>query len=408
MDDLVCSGCSLLCDDVSAVIENGEAKSFGLCRLGHVHLVTSLTVQSPTAIIRENGKEREVSLEEGLKHASEILKSEETPLLYGWSGSSNETIKEGLQLAESLGVDFDTSTGLGVAQAMGHDIHKFNLDSDLEYARNHGEFIIYWGSDPTESLHRHPSRFAVLPRGDKIPEGVESRIIGVVDVRETETMKMANHRFKIPIESDTELIEALIGELSGTSSITEPVLGIPPAEILGLVRGLQKSDCTIIFYGSGIVNSGKVGENLTALATLIDTLRGLEKEAYALPMFPESNAMGVITATKDREIQTSALQKIMADDTKTVVVVEDDALTNLPGPAAKSLASKQIIFIGPPGTLTGNLAAVSIIFPSAISSGLGSMIRLDMIPTEFKSWTGVTKMPRISEMVRKIRELVSN
>ncbi|MDF1538932.1 MAG: hypothetical protein P1Q69_08515, partial [Candidatus Thorarchaeota archaeon] len=363
MDDLVCSGCSLLCDDVSAIVEDGEIKSLGLCRLGHVHLTASLAVQKPTAIIRENGKEREVSLEDGLKHASEILKSDETPLLYGWSGSSNETIKEGLLLAESLEVGFHTSTELGARQSMSHDIHKYNLEADLEYARNNGEFIIYWGTDPTESLHRHPSRFAVLPCGDKIPEGVESRTIGVVDVRETETMKMANHRFKIPIGSDVELIESITGELSGASSITGPVLGISPSEVIGFVRGLQKSDCTVIFYGSGVVNSGEAEKNLSAFAKLVETLKGLGKEAYVLPMFPESNTMGVIAATKDREIESGGLHKIMSDETKTVVVVEDDALANLPGPAAKSLASKQIIFIGPPGTLTGSVAAVSLIFP---------------------------------------------
>ena len=105
-------------------------------------------------------------------------------------------------------------------------------------------------------------------------------------------------------------------------------------------------------------------------------------------MFSESNAMGVVAATKDRDIKSSVFHKLMSDDTKTVVVVEDDALADLPGPAAKSLASKQIIFVGPPGTLTGSMAAVSLIFPSAITSGLGSMIRLDMVPTDFKSWTG--------------------
>ena len=62
---------------------------------------------------------------------------------------------------------------------------------------------------------------------------------------------------------------------------------------------------------------------------------------------------------------------------------------------------------GAPGTLTGSLAKVSIVFPSAIASGPGTMIRLDMVSTEFKSWKGVADIPNVSEAVRKIREVIS-
>ena len=209
MKDIICNGCSLLCDDVAAETVSDEVKSLGFCRLGHVHLSTSLKAQEATAVVRKNGRERNVSINDALEAACDILLSDEHPLLFGWSSSSNEAIREGLVLAATLVGFFDSSTSLGPLQAMSHSIHNLKLDIDLEYVRNNGEFIIYWGTDPTESLHRHPSRFAVLPRGEKIPEGIESRTIGVVDVRETETMKMANHRIIIPVGSDSELLKAL-------------------------------------------------------------------------------------------------------------------------------------------------------------------------------------------------------
>ena len=389
MKDLVCNGCSLLCDDVSAEIDGAEVKSLGLCRLGHAHLSESLKTRTASAVIRDGGKEDTVSIEEAVKQAGEVLQSAKQPLLYGWATTSNECIQEGLVLAENLGGVFDSPVSHGTIQAMSHDIHFGKLEIDLEYVRNNGEFIIYWGTDPTESLHRHPSRFAVLPRGEKIPEGIESRTIGVVDVRETETMKMANHRLIISIGGDSELLEVLTSEVGGKSSITGPVQGIPAQELLSIVRKLQTSDCTVIFYGKGILNSNNVDENLTAISGLISAIRESGKKAYALPMFPESNAMGVVNIAGNKLKQDfPSLQKLITGEFDTTLVVGDDALEILPGLAAKALTKTNLIYIGRPGTLTDKKAMISIYPPDVIIGIPNTMIRLDNHPFEFSAWTG--------------------
>ncbi|MHA1290856.1 MAG: hypothetical protein ACTSPB_26015, partial [Candidatus Thorarchaeota archaeon] len=301
MENIVCNGCSLLCDDVSAEVSGKTVNSLGLCKLGHAHLETAI-------------KHKVGSTEKYLEKAADILTGAENVLLYGWTTSSNEAIKEGLDLAATLNGQFASSVDMGSMNAMTHSIHSQGLDIDLEYVRNNGEFIIYWGADPSESLHRHPSRFAVLPRGEKIPEGIESRTIGVVDVRPTETMKMANHRLILPAGSDAELLNIVKSELEGKSSIKETVLGIPGSELVGFVSGLQKSDCTVIFYGSGVINSGNHDANLTGIAKLVEVLRSTGKEAYALPMFVQPNTMGVIKATHEGKSGTSSLQKLVSGE----------------------------------------------------------------------------------------------
>ena len=391
MEDIVCNGCSLLCDDIVAEIDNGEAKSLGLCLLGFTHLDVALKHQVLN------------SVDDKLERAADLLVSAENPLVFGWSNASNEAIKEGFALAETLGGHFDSTASLGVMQAMTHNIHSLKLDADLEYVRNNGDFIIYWGSDPTESVHRHPSRFAVLPRGEKIPEGVESRIIGVVDVRETETMKIANHRMVIPIGSDLEFLEAVTSELEGKSSITSPVLGIPAAEVIGFIGGFKKSDCTVIFYGSGILNSGNALEKLTALSRLVNAIRKSGKEAFALPMYPETNLMGVVNVANKAP---SSLQKIVANEFTTALIVGDDPLSSLPGPAAKALAKAKLVYIGPPGGLTDKKATVSIHTTDMIIQGSEAMSRLDQVKVEFKPWQGVGKSIVTSEILKKIHQLV--
>ena len=391
MEEIVCNGCSLLCDDIVAEIDNGEVRSLGLCLLGFTHLDVALKHQDVA------------SVDDKLENAADLLASTENPLVFGWSNASNEAIKEGFALVETLGGYFDSTANLGVLQAMTHSIHSLKLEVDLEYVRNNGEFIIYWGSDPSESVHRHPSRFAVLPRGDKIPEGVESRRIGVVDVRETETMKIANHRMIIPIESDLEFLEVLTSELEGKSSITGPVLGIPAAEVIGFVNGFKKSDCTIIFYGSGILSSGNALEKLTAISQLVEAIRKSGKEAYALPMYSETNLMGVVNIAKE---VPSSLQKIVANEFSSALIVGDDPLSSLPGPAAKALAKAKLVYIGPPGGLTDKKATVSIHTTDMIIQGSEAMLRLDQVKIEFKPWLGVKKSITTSEILKKLHQLV--
>ena len=391
MEDIVCNGCALLCDDTAAEIDNGQVRSLGLCLLGFTHLDVALKHQHSD------------SVEDLIEKAADLLTSAENPLVFGWSNASNEAIKEGLALTEILGGHFDSTANLGVMQSMTHTIHSLKLDADLEYVRNNGDFIIYWGSDPAESVHRHPSRFAVLPRGDKIPEGVESRVIGVVDVRETETMKIANHRMIIPIGSDVEFLDAVIDDLEEKSSITSPIVGISAAEVIGFVNGFKKSDCTVIFYGSGILNSGNTQEKLSAISRLVEAIRNSGKEAYALPMCTETNLMGVVNVVNE---VSSSLHRIMANEFSTALIVGDDPLSVLPGPVAKVLAKSKMVYIGPPGGVTDKKAAVSIHTTDMILQESESMSRMDQVKIEFKPWKGTKQSYTTSDVLKKLQELV--
>jgi formylmethanofuran dehydrogenase subunit B len=389
VENIVCNGCSLLCDDVSAEVASKTVNSLGLCRLGHTHLETAV-------------KHKVSSKDKDLEKAAEILANAEKPLLFGWAHVTDEAIKEGIELASTLDGHFASIADFGPRSAMSHNIHAKGLEIDLEYVRNNGEFIIYWGSDPSESLHRHPSRFAVLPRGEKIPEGIESRTIGVVDVRQTETMKMANHRLVIPVGTDAELLDTIISEIEGKSAIKDKVLGIPGGELIGFVNGFQKSDCTVIFYGSGLINSGNHDANLTRIAKLVEVLRKKEKEAYALPMFVQSNTMGII---KNKQ-GVGSLQEIANGEYDISLIVGDDALANLPGPLAKALAKTKIVYVGTPGGLTDKRAEVSIHTTDAIIAGVGTMTRVDMNEVQFKKWKASKDDDTTRDILSKLRELI--
>jgi formylmethanofuran dehydrogenase subunit B len=90
-----------------------------------------------------------------------------------------------------------------------------------------------------------------------------------------------------------------------------------------------------------------------------------------------------------------------------ILVVGEDILASLPGPAAKALAKMQIVYLGPPGGLTDKKATVSLHTEDTITSGYGTMTRVDMKEVEFKKWKATKEAGTISEALQKLHELIS-
>ncbi|NHJ14282.1 MAG: hypothetical protein EAX95_11435 [Candidatus Thorarchaeota archaeon] len=429
MKEIVCNGCSLVCDDVLAETAKEETRSLGICRLGHAHLERAVNLSESEAILREGSNEVGLKLGKALDKAAGILIKANHPLLYGWSRCTNEAIEEGLALAATLKATFDSHASMGLAQSMHHKIHDLKLETDLEVVLNRGEFIVYWGSNPIESSHRHASRFTVFPRGENAPQGVESRVVGVIDVQETETMKMANHRIIIPHGGDSELAKALVADLTGKTPLKTSILGLPAATLVGLSQALRKSDFTVVFYGTGFVNSGKTKENLSALDELVHTLRGLGKEAYAMPMYHEPNEMGIVKSLVEKFNSPAALdfstgqpnsisskatlQKLANGEFDVALIVGYDALISLPGLAAKGLAKTTTIYVGPAGGITDNMSLLSLRACDDILSGVGTITRIDMKDVQLVTW-GDTKQSAkntfevVSDLHRMIQTKLNN
>jgi len=86
MKRFTCSGCSLLCDDI-IVKSDGLfiSKVIGACLKGKERfdlVIAKNRITNP--MIRINGKLKEVSWDEAIKKAAEIIKNSSNPLLYGF------------------------------------------------------------------------------------------------------------------------------------------------------------------------------------------------------------------------------------------------------------------------------------------------------------------------------------
>jgi formylmethanofuran dehydrogenase subunit B len=384
---VVCSGCSLLCDDIEVVLDSGRIGEISnICRkgLGRFRAV-GLDRTDP----RIDGNKS--SYDDAILAAADLLRSSKRPLLFGWSNSTLEAQRQGIELARKLrGVIDDTSSfcqGILVEKVLTGELPTCTLDDVRDYA----DVVIFWGADPSSSHPRHLSRFSYFPRGKKRQKGYEEERTAIcIDVRESPTAKIcAENYIKIPQGGDAAFAEALLNVLGGK---------IPKVadkkRMLELGSLLKKAEYGVIFGGLGLVYSMK--DDIGLLGELLSRLNEVSK-FYMMPMVGHYNMRGFNQTLYD---ETGHINRVSFADSiesgpeygivdalkicDAALVIGSDPISSLPAHISRMLAKVPIVAIDPHRTLTTEVAKVVI--PAAFS-GLeagGSALRMDGLPVKLE------------------------
>lgn len=83
------------------------------------------------------------------------------------------------------------------------------------------------------------SRYTSFVRGFFRDKGVKERSIVVVDVRRTDTAKLATHFIQTEYDKDYELLGALRAVVNGYDILTDKVAGVPKEKIIELARMMK-------------------------------------------------------------------------------------------------------------------------------------------------------------------------
>jgi len=392
--EVTCTGCSLLCEDIKIIVENGRiVKDFGSCIVGNEKLRMAFSPERFKEYLAvEDGSLKRLSGDEMAEKVAEMLKSSRKPLLYGWCNSTCEAISLGLKLAGKLNAYFDGPLSLYYGYAIMAAREKGFYKTTLDDVRENADHIIFWGANPAETFHRHMSKFSVFPRGLKAERGVESRILTVVDVRKTRTV--AHNRLILQPGEDAALMEALTYMVETGQYPGESKLSLPLRRIASLVRDLKNSSFVAIFYGLGLLGSGKAEENLSALHRLTDALEKAGVRCVAMPLPGHYNSLGFIetclketghpyalnftpSGVKHSPAETSVVPILVKGEADAALIVSSNPLASLPFKAAQTLASLPFAALDYVETLTVKHAKYRV--PVAIS-GLetgGTALRLD-------------------------------
>jgi len=395
--NVVCCGCGLVCDDVEVLTDGWSILTTrNACAIGeHRFRISGSKSRYLAPLIRnEKGEMKEVSLTEAFEKVADILLEAEYPLLYGWSSTTCEAQRLGIQLARQVKGVIDGSSSISYGQALSA-ISKCGLFTcTLGQVKNRANLIILWGCDPMHSHPRHLSRYAVFPVGF-FNQGRTDRKIILIDVRETETSKLADKFIKIKPSADFELITALRLALRN-EKIPEIVGGIDAKEIYSLAEEMKKAYFGAVFFGTGLIASGSGYLNVENLLSLVRDLNETTK-FVAVGMRGHSNEVG-FTATLLREtgfpfgvdFSNEAPQCFPGETTATdilsrglcdaALVIASDPVSNLPWDAARHLTKIPLIVIEPHWSPTAELA--DVIIPAAISGieAVGTVYRMDDVP----------------------------
>ncbi len=387
----VCTGCSLLCDDIEVEFEKNKIeKVHTACRIGVAHMKED----TGESVFRVDNKP--VDEATAINEAVSILKNAKNPMIFGLGASTNETQKIAIELAKKINATLDDPSSFCLGGLVEAIIHKKIKTCTLDDVRNKADVLIYWGTDPSDSHPRHLSKYSYFPRGSEKQRGwEEERTAIAIDVRKSHTAKICgNYFFQIPPKGDTEFIDALIAGLSG--KLPKTSYNYPPKKILELANILKGAKFGVVFVGRGLIYS------LEDLEPLFKLMKVLNEKAnfHLMPMVNNYNTMGFnenlfaetgyVNSVKFKNgavkhgPEYSIVESLKAKTVDAALIIGSDPLLILPGSIAKNLLEIPVISVDHCETLTSKHAKVYINTAiSGVESG-GSAIRMDGVKVSFE------------------------
>ena len=306
---VTCPVCGTFCDDIEIIVENNviiEARN--ACAMGAAKFLNFSTHRTKQPLIRKNGELVEASMDEAIEKAAKILVDANYPLLYGWSNTSCEAIRVGLELAEEVGAVIDNTSTV----CHGPSILAVQDDgipgATQGQLRHRADLIIYWASNPWSAHPRHPERYSMFSDGrfqkstwvnylsrlrgvmskkkiqrasnlvlkkdfcfvPQVEEGLPHNVYQkrrrtiVVDVRKTRTADAADCFFQLEPEQDYELLQALRVLINDGELDVDEVAGIPVETLEQLADVMISCKLGIIFFGLGLTMSKGKHRNIDA------------------------------------------------------------------------------------------------------------------------------------------------
>lgn len=287
-NNLICTFCGCLCDDISVDVdteENKIVKVRNACSNGRT-MFEQYDARARLPML----KGEEIPWLDAIGRAADILKKARSPLIYGFSSSSSEAQRIAVRLGDLLGATMDTTssvchgpTGLAL-QAVGES------SCTLGEVKNRADLLVFWGCNPVASHSRHLARYSLMPKGRYVEGGRAQRRMIVVDVRPTQSSKACDLFLQVEQGADFEILHALRYLLKG-GKVRGPVGGLSPEVLAGLVEEMKNCRYGVAFMGMGLTMTRGRDMNVRELFSLITELNAHTRFSV-IPMRGHGNVTG--------------------------------------------------------------------------------------------------------------------
>lgn len=283
---VVCTGCSLLCDDIEVDVDGERITSIrNTCYMG----VGRFFAKHEPMIDIESGHAVDIATNTatGIAEAAKRLRQSKNPVIFGLDNSTSGAQKKGIELAEALGAVIDDSSSFCQGPFVEAILNNRLPTCTLDDIRNKADVVVFWGADPQNSHPRHLSRFSYFPRGEQRQRGwEEDRDAIVIDVRHSDTVEICKNRFyQIPPKGDGEFIEALTKAMHGKVSKTSFNFDIK--RLMELANTIKNAEFPVICVGLGYTYSASVD----LMQALIESVSEFT-QCHVMPMIGHYNMYG--------------------------------------------------------------------------------------------------------------------
>jgi len=401
IEDVVCPFCGCLCDDIVVHIEDGEIKEVeNACKFGAHRFLAVKRNRIKKPMVREGQDFKEVSYDEAISRAVEILTKAKKPLLYGFSSTCCEVHEVAVELAELLRAVIDNTASVCHGPSV-LAVQEVGYPSvTLGEVKNRADLVIYWACNPMHAHPRHMSRYSLFPRGMFRDKGKLDRFLVVVDVRKTETAEMADLFVKVKPGYDFEVLNALRTILNKGDVPMEEVGGVKKEVLKELVGRMKGCKFGILFFGVGLTMSRGKHRNIAEAIKLVRDLNRHTKFSimamrghYNVTGFNEvlsweSGFPFAVDFTRGypwyNPGETDANSLLQNGDVDAALVIASDPAAHFPKESVKVLAKLPLIVIDPFESLTSRLA--DVVIPSKVVGieAEGSAYRMDAVPLRMK------------------------
>lgn len=343
VSNVSCPVCGCLCDDIELVVEKNIIKKVkNACGLGESKFLGYSAHRPLKPLIRKKGKLVETSLTEAIKKSAGILANSAYPILYGWSNTSCEAIRVGVDLAEEVGGVIDNTSTVCHGPSI-LSIQDIGCPTcTLGQVRHRADLVIYWGCNPWSAHPRHIERYTNFTSGRfrsstwnrylsnldayqakqrmlraaklartreigqaTVPESTVSeksehlppalldkqRKMIVVDVRRTRTADIADYFLQVEPNKDYELLQAFRALIRNEEFNVDSVAGVPIEILEDLADVMISSEFGMLFFGVGLTMSAGKLRNIDAALSLTRDLNQFTK-FLIMPMRGHYNVTG--------------------------------------------------------------------------------------------------------------------
>ncbi len=449
INNVVCPICGCLCDDLEVTVENNEIVKMkngcAVCEAKMVHGYKSEErILKP--MVRKNGKLVEVSMDEAVKKAAQILTDAKYPLLFGWSSTVNEAQRIGVELAEELGSALDNCASVCHGPSVMATQEVGIPAATLGQIRHRADLIVYWACNPWTSHPRHVERYTAFTEGrfegsewksymnkmkatasrkkmdiaskridrEEAPINPQVEVNGpppqtlqkpgrkmiVVDVRKTMTAEAADYFMQIKPNSDYDVIEALRCIVQDKEIDVEEVGGVPVDYLREVADAMMKCEFGVIYFGLGMTQSIGRFRNIEVAISLARDLNRKTKFIIS-PMRGHFNVTGAnqvfawqtgypyaIDFTQGypqfNPGENTAIDILRRGDNDATLIISADPGAHFPNVVMQKMMKHPLITINPDMNAISRLG--DVVFP-AQWCGIeysGTAYRMDSVPITLK------------------------